>query len=28
VVIPNAGHEMFGDNPSASLAVIREYFES
>lgn len=25
-VIPDAGHEMIGDNPAASLAVIREYF--
>jgi proline iminopeptidase len=28
VVIPNAGHEMIGDNPAASLIVIREYLET
>lgn len=28
VVIPNAGHEMFSDNPAASLIVIREYLET
>ena len=26
VVIPDSGHEMIGENPSASLAAIREYF--
>ena len=26
VVIPNAGHEMIGDNPAASLTAIRDYF--
>jgi len=28
VVIPNAGHEMIGDNPVDTLAAIREYFAS
>lgn len=26
VLIPNAGHEMFSDNPAASLAAIRGFF--
>ncbi|RME97656.1 MAG: alpha/beta hydrolase [Chloroflexi bacterium] len=26
-VIPNAGHEMFSDNPVESLAVVRDFFE-
>jgi len=28
VVIPNAGHEMFGENPADSLTVLRDYFDS
>lgn len=27
VVIPDAGHEMFGENPVASLAAVRAFFE-
>ena len=27
-VIPNAGHNMFSQNPTDSLAVIRKYFET
>lgn len=26
VVVPNAGHEMFSDNPTASLAAVRRHF--
>jgi proline iminopeptidase len=26
VVIPDAGHEMIGENPAVSIAAIREYF--
>lgn len=26
VVIPNAGHEMFGENPADSLAAVRAFF--
>ncbi len=26
VVVPDAGHEMFGDNPTASLAAVRGFF--
>ena len=25
VVIPDAGHEMFAENPEASIKVVREY---
>ncbi len=28
VVISNAGHDMFGENPTESLAVLRDYFGS
>jgi proline iminopeptidase len=28
VVIPNAGHEMFKENPTASIAAIRSYLEA
>jgi proline iminopeptidase len=27
VVIPDAGHEMFSENPAASLAAVRTFFE-
>jgi proline iminopeptidase len=27
VVIPDAGHEMFGENPAASLAAVRAFFK-
>jgi proline iminopeptidase len=27
-VIPNAGHEMFAENPEASIAVVREYLDA
>lgn len=26
VVIPDAGHELFGENPAASLAAVRDFF--
>ena len=28
VVIPNAGHEMFAENPEAAIAVVRNYLKS
>jgi proline iminopeptidase len=28
VVIPDAGHEMFAENPAASIAVVREYLDA
>jgi pimeloyl-ACP methyl ester carboxylesterase len=28
VVIPGAGHEMFSENPEASIAVVREYLNA
>jgi len=27
VVIPDAGHEMFGDNPKAAIPAIRDFFD-
>ena len=27
-VIPDAGHEMFAENPDASLAVVRAYLQT
>ncbi|MEZ4716019.1 MAG: hypothetical protein R2851_08015 [Caldilineaceae bacterium] len=26
VVIPDAGHEMFSENPAASIAAVRDFF--
>jgi proline iminopeptidase len=28
VVIPDAGHEMFKENPTASIAAVRSYLSS
>jgi pimeloyl-ACP methyl ester carboxylesterase len=28
VIIPGAGHEMFEENPQASIAAVREYLGS
>lgn len=27
IVIPDAGHEMFGENPAASIAAVRAFFD-
>ena len=27
-IIPDAGHEMFADNPDVSITVVREYLNS
>jgi proline iminopeptidase len=27
-VIPNAGHEMFAENPAASITAVREYLDA
>jgi hypothetical protein len=27
-VIPDAGHEMFAENPEASVAAVREYLNA
>jgi pimeloyl-ACP methyl ester carboxylesterase len=28
VVIPDAGHEMFAENPEASVAAVRAYLDA